>query len=83
MVKQEYIEKINEALAEEFEIPVERISPEADIRATLDLDSLRAMQVIVIVKRHTGVIIYPRHFPRFTTFQTLYDYIREAKDLIK
>lgn len=77
MIEREQIEKINEALAEEFEIPVDQITPEADIRTTLDLDSMKAMQVVVIVKRYTGIVIYPRQFPRFTTFQTLYDYIAE------
>ncbi|MBR1473365.1 MAG: acyl carrier protein [Paludibacteraceae bacterium] len=77
MTKEQIIEKLNMALSEEFEIPMELITPDADIRDILKLDSLKAMQVVVILKRHFGVVVYPRHFPRFTTFQTLYDYIEE------
>ena len=82
MTKQEIIEKINEDIAEEFEISVESITPDADIRETLKYDSMRALQIVIIVKRHTGIIIPPRHIPRFTKFQTLYDYItaKEQKD---
>lgn len=83
MTKQEIIEKINAAIAEDFEMPVESITPDADIRETLNLDSLKAMQVVVILKRHAGVVVYPRHFPRFTTFQTLYDFIEEQSPLIQ
>lgn len=82
MTKQEIIEKINETLAAEFEIPIEAITPGADIRQTLDLDSMRVMQIIIIVKQKSGVLIPPRHLPRFTTFQTLYDYIEERYPVI-
>ena len=77
MTKEQIIENLNTALAEEFEIPKGAITPDADIRDILKLDSLKAMQVVVMLKRHFGVAVYPRHFPRFTTFQTLYDYIEE------
>ena len=39
MEKNELIEKINEVLAEEFEIEVSDITPEANIKETLQLDS--------------------------------------------
>ena len=70
-------EQLNIAIANEYEVPVEAIQPDADIRTTLDLDSMRAMSIIVLVKRNCGIMINPRHLPRFTTFQSLYDYIEE------
>lgn len=70
---------LNNAIAEEYEVPLDMILPENDIRITLDLDSMRAMNLIVIVKRCTGILITPRIFPRFTTFQSLYDYIDEQR----
>ena len=79
MTQRETIEKINEDIAEEFEIPVKSITLDADIRETLKYDSMRALQIIIIVKRHTGVIIPPRQIPRFTTFRTLYEFIEEKR----
>lgn len=70
-------EKLNIAIAEEYEVPIEKIQPQADIRQTLDLDSMRAMSMVVIVKRTCGIIIPPRHLPRFTNYQSLYDYIND------
>lgn len=81
MTKQEIIDKINNDIAEEFETPVELITPDADIRETLKYDSMRALQIVIIVKRHTGIIIPPRHIPRFTTFQTLYEYITTKEQM--
>lgn len=77
MLPKEIIQCINNDLAEEFSITQEVITPDADVRQTLNLDSMRALQIVIIVKRHCGIIIPPRHIPRFTTFQTLYDYIDE------
>lgn len=77
MLSKELIERINCDLAEEFSITQEVITPDADVRQTLNLDSMRALQIVIIVKRHCGIIIPPRHIPRFTTFQALYDYIGE------
>ena len=71
------IANLNNAIAEEFEVPVEAIQPEANIRLTLDLDSMRVMNLVVLVKRHTGVMLPVRHLQQFTTFQTLYDYIEQ------
>lgn len=77
MLPKEIIQRINSDLAEEFDVPEVTIMPEADVRQTLNLDSMRALQVIIVAKRQCGIIIPPRHIPRFTTFQTLYDYIEE------
>lgn len=71
--------KLNEAIAREFDVPVDAISPEKNIRRTLDLDSMRAMTLLVVVHKHTGIMIPPRHAPRLTTFQTLYDYIEQKR----
>lgn len=77
MTKQEIIDKINNDIAEEYEVPINAITPDAEIWQTLQLDSMRALQIIIIVKRLFGILIPPRHLPRLTTFQTLYDYIWE------
>lgn len=68
-------EALNKAIAEEYEVSVDVIQPDADIRTTLDLDSMRAMSMIVLVKRHCGVLLQPRILPRFTTFASLYQYV--------
>ena len=71
------IEILNDAIATEFEVPVEVIQPDANILQTLDLDSMRVMSLVVLVKRHTGIMLPIRHLQQFTTFRILYDYIEQ------
>ena len=57
MEKNELIEKINEVLAEEFEVEVEDITPEADIKDTLQLDSLSLVDMVALIESEFGVKI--------------------------
>lgn len=75
MDKTELIEKINAALAEEFEIEVDQITPSASIKDTLELDSLSLVDLIALVESETGVKIVGADVTKILTFADLYDYI--------
>ena len=75
MTKEEITEKINVTLSETFEIPVEAITPEADIRQTLDLDSMRSLELVVMARKQFGIEMTPRQIPHLVTFDDLYEYI--------
>ena len=77
MNKQELIEKINEALAEEFEIEVSDITPDADIKQTLELDSLSLVDMVALVESVSGVKIKGSEVSSTKTFGALYDYLAE------
>ena len=50
MTNEEIIEKIRTTLAEEFEIDVEQIQPDAPLMQTLELDSLDLVDMVVLPK---------------------------------
>ena len=77
MEKNELIAKINETLAEEFEVEVSDITPEANIKETLELDSLSLVDMVALVESEFGVKIQGAEMLKIQTFQTLYDYIAE------
>ena len=77
MEKNELIAKINETLAEEFEVEVSDITPEANIKETLQLDSLSLVDMVALVESEFGVKIQGAELLRIQTFQALYDYIAE------
>lgn len=77
MEKNELIAKINEALAEEFEVEVSDITPEANIKETLQLDSLSLVDMVALVESEFGVKIQGAEMLKIQTFQALYDYIAE------
>ena len=77
MEKNELIAKINETLAEEFEVEVSDITPEANIKETLQLDSLSLVDMVALVESEFGVKIQGSEMLKIQTFQALYDYIAE------
>jgi acyl carrier protein len=75
MEKTEIIEKINGFLVEEFEVEAEKITPEANLRETLELDSLDYIDLVVVIESNFGFKVKPEDFTTITTFQNFYDYV--------
>jgi len=67
--------KVNHFLAEEFEIDPERISPEANLKETLDLDSLDYIDLLVVIETNFSFKVKPGDFAHISTFSDFYDYI--------
>ncbi|MBO4625053.1 MAG: acyl carrier protein [Bacteroidales bacterium] len=68
-------ESLNLAIAEEFEIEVSDITPDAPIKETLDLDSLSLLDLVAVVEGETGVKLSGTEAVKLLTFQALYDYL--------
>ena len=77
MEKVELIEKINEVLAEEFEVDVETITPDANIKETLQLDSLALVDMVALLETEFGVEIAGAEIVNIKTFEALYDFVTE------
>lgn len=75
MNKESIIEKINGFLVEEFEVESEKISPEANLRETLELDSLDYIDLVVVIESNFGFKVKPEDFVSIVTFQNFYDYV--------
>ncbi|ULQ51481.1 acyl carrier protein [Flavihumibacter fluvii] len=79
------IEKINHFLVEEFEVEKEMISPEANLKETLELDSLDYIDMVVVIESNFGFKVKPEDFTNITSFQDFYDYVIgrvNAKELV-
>ena len=77
MEKQELIKQINETLAEEFEVEVSEITPEANIKETLQLDSLSLVDLVALIETTFNVKIKAQEVATILTFENLYDFISE------
>ncbi|MGN6509323.1 MAG: phosphopantetheine-binding protein [Chitinophaga sp.] len=71
----EIIKRTNAFLAEEFEVALESITPEADLKATLELDSLDYIDLVVAIENNFGFKVKPEDFQGIVTFQDFYDYV--------
>ena len=75
MDKDILISKINEVLADEFEIDVNLIEPEKPLMQTLELDSLDLVDMVVLIEKNFGYKMTGEDFAGMTTFQHFYDFI--------
>jgi acyl carrier protein len=75
MTQEEIIAKINEFLVEEFEVDAEKIVPTANLRETLELDSLDYVDLVVIIESNFGFKVVAEDFINIHTFQDFYDYV--------
>ena len=75
MEKQELIEKINTALADEFEVEESVITPEAPIKETLELDSLSLVDLVALIGSTFGIKIAGSEVSNIKTFASLYDFV--------
>ncbi len=77
MEKQELIEKINSALADEFEVEESVITPDAPIKETLELDSLSLVDLVALIESNFGIKIEGTQVSSIKTFESLYDFVYE------
>lgn len=75
MEKADLIKQMNEVLADEFEVEVSTITPEAKIMETLQLDSLSLVDMVALVENTFSVKIQGEEVGKILTFNDLYDYI--------
>lgn len=71
----EIVEKINHFLVEEFEVAPEKIVADANLRETLQLDSLDYIDLVVVIESNFGFKVKPEDFISIVTFQNFYDYV--------
>lgn len=75
MDKTELIKHINENLAEEFEVDIETITPDAHLMETLDLDSLDLVDMVVLIEQNFHFTPKAADFREIQTFRDFYDFI--------
>jgi len=75
MNKGAIISKINEFLIDEFEVNADDIHPEANLKETLELDSLDYVDLVVSVESNFDIKLDAEDFISIITMQNFYDLI--------
>jgi len=75
MTIEEIITTTNGFLAEEFEIEIDTITPEANLKDTLDLDSLDYIDLVVVIESNFGFKVKAEDFVGIVTFNDFYNYV--------
>ncbi|MBW7912922.1 MAG: acyl carrier protein [Taibaiella sp.] len=66
---------MNAFMVEDFEVDADAITPQADLKSTLDLDSLDYIDLVVVIEQNFGFKVKPEDFQKMTTIQDFYDYV--------
>lgn len=75
MKREEIISQVNSLLAEEFEIEENEFAPDANLKETLNLDSINLVDLIALVQTTYKITIPVEDLKKIQTFGNLYDYI--------
>jgi acyl carrier protein len=75
MTREEIISQVNSLLADEFEIEESEFAPEANLKETLNLDSINLVDLIALVQTTYKITIPVEDLKKIQTFNNLYDYI--------
>ena len=75
--REEIIAQVNSLLAEEFEIEESEFAPDANLKETLNLDSINLVDLIALVQFTHKITIPVEDLKKIQTFTDLYDYIEQ------
>jgi acyl carrier protein len=75
LTEENIIQIINDFLHEEFEVERSKIIPSANLKATLELDSLDYIDLVVVMEKNLHIKVDPSDLVDIHSFQDLYDYV--------
>ena len=79
-IREEIIAQVNSLLAEEFEIEESEFAPDANLKETLNLDSINLVDLIALVQFTYKITIPVEDLKKIQTFSDLYDYIEQHQE---
>jgi acyl carrier protein len=68
-------EKVRLMMQEVFEVPAEKITPDAKLVEDLEVDSVYATVLLTELEMRFGIVISDEEFPIFYTVQDIVDYV--------
>ena len=75
MEKHVLIKKINEVLSDEFEVDLHVITPDANIKKSLQLDSLSLIDMVALIEETFCISFKGAEIATIQTFESLYDFV--------
>ena len=75
MNKDQIISTTKEFLSSEFEVDKDKITPEANLKETLDLDSLDYVDLVVVIEENFGFKVTGEDFKDIVTFEDFYNLV--------
>lgn len=77
MERSEIISTTSRFLSDEFEVDINEIQPDNNLRETLDLDSLDYVDLVVLIEENLGFKPTADDFKSIETFNDFYDLVEQ------
>jgi acyl carrier protein len=77
MKREDIILTTKQFLSDEFEVDAALIQPENNLQATLDLDSLDYVDLVVVIEENLGIKPTAEDFKTIETFNDFYDLVEQ------
>lgn len=75
MQKEEAFKRVSEYLVTQFEIPSEKINPDANLFKDLEMDSIDALDWFAAMQSEIGLPIIEKELKKIRTVQDVVDYV--------
>jgi acyl carrier protein len=75
LTKEKVIQIIDDFIQEEFEVDRSKIVPSADLKSTLELDSLDYIDLVVVMEKNLHIKVDPADLIDIHTIEDLYTYV--------
>jgi len=75
MQKEEAFKRVSEYLVTQFEIPSEKINPDANLFKDLEMDSIDALDWFAAMQSEIGLPVIEKELKRIRTVQDVVDYV--------
>ncbi len=72
-------EEIKDMVAEILEVPVEKLTPDADFFKDLNVDSLKAIEIVAAFEKKYRVLIPEKDIPDIRNLGQLTEYTKDLK----
>ncbi len=71
------LDRVRQLIAESMDIDVEKVQPNSDIIKDIGADSLDIVEMLMIVEEEWGIVVDDDDMRKFTTVQSVVDYIEK------
>ena len=75
MQKEEALKKVSKYLTTQFEIPSDKINPDANLFKDLDMDSIDALDWFAAMQSEIGLPVIEKELKGIRTVQDVVDYV--------
>lgn len=75
MTRDQIITTIHQFLEDDFEVPSSKLHAEANLKETLDLDSLDYVDLVVSIESNFGFKVKPDDFQQMVVMNDFYNYV--------